>query len=163
MTTPLIKLDQGWSKMASSIIIDQPWLREKMINHETARSVMKCHDQSLSQRTLFSEGPWYVRGVVGSYIRELTLYSTDDEPSYELELGPTRRKRSHLSFFPPTCRIGFTWPVLFSSKNGHFYWNLVIFPLFIFLSSDISRPRNSILFYFFPSDMHEKLLRIHHP
>ena len=31
-----------------------------MINHETAWSVMKCHDQSLSQRTVFSVREWYI-------------------------------------------------------------------------------------------------------
>ena len=32
-------------------------------------------------------------------IRPLALYSTYDEPSYELKLCPTKKKSSHLSFF----------------------------------------------------------------
>ncbi len=47
-------------------------------------------------------------------MRLLALYSTDDEPSYEQDMSPTRKKSCHLSFFfPPTYRIEFTWPVLF--------------------------------------------------
>ncbi len=32
-------------------------------------------------------------------IRRHTLYSMDDEPSYVLDLGPTRKKSRHLSCF----------------------------------------------------------------
>ncbi len=54
-------------------------------------------------------------------------------------------KSSHLSFyfFPPTCRIDFLWLVIFSSKNGNFYWKSVIFSIFVFLSSDISWARKT--------------------
>ncbi len=36
---------------------------------------------------------------LGLQVRLPALYSTDDEPSYELEFCPTRKKSSHLSFF----------------------------------------------------------------
>ncbi len=74
-------------------------------------------------------------------IRQLTLYSTDDKPSYELELCPTRNKSSHLSFFPPTCRIYF----------------------FIFLSSDISWPRKFIYLFFSFRHARKTPVGIRHP
>ena len=86
--------------------------------------------------------------------RQLSLYSMEDDPSYELELCPTS---SHLSFFPhifTSDRIDFTWPVLFSSKNGYFDWKAVNLPflsppvqlawwthMHIFLSVCLTRPQ----------------------
>ncbi len=64
------------------------------------------------------------------------------------------KQSSHLRFFlffPPTCRIYYSWVVLFFLKNVHFYWKSVNFSFFIFLSSDISWPRNFIYIFFPPT------------
>ena len=76
-------------------------------------------------------------------LRLPALYSTDDEPSYELELCPTRKKSSHFSFF-----FIFSSDIMESWFN--FPWKTVIFSD----TSDISWPGTFILF-FFPSDMEE--------
>ncbi len=62
-----------------------------------------------------------------------------------------QRQVAFFLFFPPTCRIYFLWPVLFSSENSHFYCKFVIFSFFIFSSSDISWARNFIFIFFPPT------------
>ncbi len=80
----------------------------------------------------------YTITVFITLVRQLTLYSTDDEPCYELELCPTRKKSSHLSF----CFI-------FSSDMQD--WLQLNCPfslvLFSFLRHHLAKKFN---FYFFP-------------
>ncbi len=67
----LIKVDQvcspTWSKRIFWLTSNLNWstvTRGKMINHETAWSVLKCHDQSLSQRNVFSVGQCQTIGPI---------------------------------------------------------------------------------------------------
>ena len=82
--------------------------------------------------------PQYKRGVHYN-IRQLRLYSTDDKPSYELELCPNRKKSNYLSSF-----------FIFSSEKCPFLFFLFFFPQ--------TSAGQEILFLFFPSEMQEKPL-----
>ena len=93
-----------------------------------------------------------------SDIRQLALYSTGDWPSYVLELCPTRKKSSHLSFFF-LRHAGFTSLDLtfFPLKMAIFTENLLIFP-FLFNSW----PR-SFIFIFFLRHGRKTPVGIRHP
>ena len=97
-------------------------------------------------------------------VRLPALYSMDDEPSYELEICPTRKKKLAISafFFPLTCRIEFTWPVLFSSKNCHFHWKFVNFP-FLFFFPPTSAGQQFLFIFFFLQHAIKTPVRIRHP
>ncbi len=69
-------------------------------------------------------------------VRQLSLYYTDDEPSYVRELCPNRKKSRHVSFFFIFFlrHAGFTLLDLsiFPLKMAIFTENLSIFPVLFF-------------------------------
>ncbi len=113
---PLVALENWSLNKLLGIRRGIVWLLRLNIRHATVRKKRTVHGDKFR------------------LIRQLTLYSMDEEPSYELELCPMRKKVaiSAFLFFPPVCRFEFTWPVLFSPEYGYFHWKSPNFSFLLF-------------------------------